>query len=470
MADYYSILRKTIDGLANKSPDVRQAVYRKVRAVIEKQLREMQPPAGDDVVTAQLGLLEEAILVVESEFTTIPAPNVSVEEAITASIDDTPSSDAAEKPVDAVSENETITTSSVESMPSSNVQNEAPSVVLSDEPAQSLDNVNPSEFSAGSKKASSGIVPILIITLVLIGAIGGGAYAAWLNKDTLGPAILSLIGGSSSDEPKEQVATITDPEESEIEKDAVKLDSDGGETEVPLPDYNSVEIVQPEEPVLIIEEPELSEPQDANQSEEQVQEVVQDESGASEEIAQEPVPVGEVAYLYEEGSAGAGASRTNAAITWALEQKKIADNLPEEPVIIGNMIVPDKDLALEIEIKRNVDDAVSASHIIEMRFAVPENFAGGEIEEIARFVMKSTEEARGEPLVAVAVKISEGFFLVALDNLKQAVDVNTQLLLNSAWIDVPVSYATGKRALVTLEKGGTGQRVFQEAFQAWKNL
>ena len=83
--------------------------------------------------------------------------------------------------------------------------------------------------------------------------------------------------------------------------------------------------------------------------------------------------------------------------------------------------------------------------------------------------MKTTEEAPGEPLVAVPVKVSEGYFLIALDNLTQAVAVNTQLLKESAWIDVPIVYGTGKRALITLEKGGTGERVFDEAFKDWQN-
>ena len=134
------------------------------------------------------------------------------------------------------------------------------------------------------------------------------------------------------------------------------------------------------------------------------------------------------------------------------------------------MEAPEKDLSLTISIKRNVDQALSASHMIELLFSIPQNFSGGEIENIARFVMKPSEEARGEPLVAVPIKVSEGYFLIALDNLEQAVNVNTKLLLESNWIDIPVSYSIGKRALVTLEKGGTGEQVFREAFEAWKDL
>ena len=63
MADYYSILNKTITGLAKNTPEVRQAVYSKARLAIEAQLRKMDPPPAEELIANQLELLEEAILV-----------------------------------------------------------------------------------------------------------------------------------------------------------------------------------------------------------------------------------------------------------------------------------------------------------------------------------------------------------------------------------------------------------------------
>ena len=67
MADYYSIVNKTISGLAKNTPEVRQAVYAKARTAIENQLRRMSPPPGEEAISAQLKLLEEAIAVIDSE-------------------------------------------------------------------------------------------------------------------------------------------------------------------------------------------------------------------------------------------------------------------------------------------------------------------------------------------------------------------------------------------------------------------
>ncbi len=43
--------------------------------------------------------------------------------------------------------------------------------------------------------------------------------------------------------------------------------------------------------------------------------------------------------------------------------------------------------------------------------------------------MKANEQARGEGLVAVPVKIDAGYFLIALNNLEQAAATNKRLLL-----------------------------------------
>jgi len=157
------------------------------------------------------------------------------------------------------------------------------------------------------------------------------------------------------------------------------------------------------------------------------------------------------------------ASRSDAAIVWELAQQSPSPGEPAEAVVLGRLDIPDKSLSMTITLKRNTDEGLPASHIIEL------NFEGGEIDNVARFVMKSSEQARGEGLVAVPAKIDTGYFLIALNNLPQAVETNTKLLLESDWIDIPLGYTTGRRALVTLEKGAVGDKVFREAFEDWKN-
>ncbi len=536
MADYYSILRKTIDGLQKNTPEIRQAVYRKARTAIEKQLRGMSPPPSDEAIQSQLQLLEESILVVDSEYTLAapmaetavapPAPPAMPEPApqqtppmdpTPAAVPPAPSDFSAASPAVSADLNANSAAAAPDAAPAPTVSNISPEPVTASvapvaapspepvpvaptapvpepptvnqvPPAPSLEPMGQapelaaSEPMSGSRstaspygepKNSSGGFGKVLAVLLTLGLIGGAGYAIWLNKDALGTMISSFTGSgsdTSTAEPEDTVSAddslIDSDTAAQVDKEPIKLGADGQDTSVePATEPETQPVQTTEQPLITENEDEAS----ADPTGEPVVEPVQEVQDGTVADNQQTLPIGEVAYLYEEGGAGAGATRTNAAVAWTTRNESLAEGLAPEPVIIGNMEVPEKNLSMGIEIKRNVDEALSASHIIELRFNVPEGFSGNGIDNIARFVMKASEEARGEPLVAVPVKVSDGYFLIALDNLQQAVDVNTQLLLDSAWIDIPVSYATGKRALVTLEKGGTGERVFQDAFKDWQN-
>ena len=141
---------------------------------------------------------------------------------------------------------------------------------------------------------------------------------------------------------------------------------------------------------------------------------------------------------------------------------------PPEPAIRAEAEIPDENLKMTMTIRRNADPTLPASHVIELLFTTPENFAGGSVANVQRLALKPSEQARGEPLIGVAGKISDGFFIIALNNLEQAMQNNMALLQNEQWIDIPIAYASGRRALMSIEKGVPGDRVFKEAIEAWK--
>jgi hypothetical protein len=45
---------------------------------------------------------------------------------------------------------------------------------------------------------------------------------------------------------------------------------------------------------------------------------------------------------------------------------------------------------------------------------------------------------------------------------------NMQLLKERAWFDIPVVYGNSRRAILAMEKGIPGERVFADAFEAWQ--
>ena len=68
MADFVAVLKKTLDGLAEATPQMRERVYDKARATIAAKLAAMDPPPPATVVERQKRSLEDAIATVEQGY------------------------------------------------------------------------------------------------------------------------------------------------------------------------------------------------------------------------------------------------------------------------------------------------------------------------------------------------------------------------------------------------------------------
>lgn len=186
---------------------------------------------------------------------------------------------------------------------------------------------------------------------------------------------------------------------------------------------------------------------------------------ASESASSDGTPVtAESAILYEEQTTGS--TPFNGTVSWSRVDEPTGDGEGTDPAIRARVEIPDRKMVLIMTLKRNRDRALPASHLIELIFAVSDDFEGGSVSEVNRFVLKESEQARGSALAAVPARIADGIFLLALNNLQK--DSNEELLRSRSWIDIPLQYRTGRRALVTLEKGAAGNSVFDEVFAAWK--
>ncbi len=178
-------------------------------------------------------------------------------------------------------------------------------------------------------------------------------------------------------------------------------------------------------------------------------------------------PVGQKAVFYQERTQDAAGTQESGNAVWSVVNEPPGDGQPPEPAIRANVDIPDENMSMTMTIRRNADSTLPASHVIEILFNTPANFPGGGIANVQRLALKATEQARGEPLIGVAGKISDGFFIIALNNLDQAEQSNLALLKSQQWIDIPIAYATGRRALVSIEKGVPGDEAFKQAMDAW---
>ncbi|MEC5323054.1 hypothetical protein [Aurantimonas sp. A3-2-R12] len=200
--------------------------------------------------------------------------------------------------------------------------------------------------------------------------------------------------------------------------------------------------------------------------------VAGEEAASPEVAAVEPATgntpaVAQKAVFYQERTETTSGTQEGGNVVWSVVNESPSEGQPPEPAIRAVAEVPDENLKMTMTIRRNADPTLPASHVIELLFTTPANFSGGGVANVQRLALKATEQARGEPLIGVAGKISDGFFIIALNNLEQAMQSNLSLLKSEQWIDIPIAYETGRRALMSIEKGIPGDRVFKEALDAW---
>jgi hypothetical protein len=180
-----------------------------------------------------------------------------------------------------------------------------------------------------------------------------------------------------------------------------------------------------------------------------------------------PAP-GAQAIFYQEWTNEADGTAEFGTVVWSLVQQSPGPGAPLEPAIHGEAVIPGDGVRLSMTIKRNADRTVPASHTVEMIFTMPENFGGGGIDNILRIALKPSEAAGGAPLLGIPLKIADDYFMVALNEVRMDVRTNLDLLQSDQWIDVPLVYKSGRRAMITLEKGAFGNFAFNDAVNDWR--
>jgi hypothetical protein len=152
---------------------------------------------------------------------------------------------------------------------------------------------------------------------------------------------------------------------------------------------------------------------------------------------------------------------------WRTETVSPGPGLAPELAVRADIEIPERHMRMTWSLRRNTDKALPASHTIEVMFTVPADFDQGGIGNVPGILMKQTEDARGVPLAGIAVKVTNGYFLVGLSAVDGDVQRNLELLKTRDWFDIPIVYTTGKRAILAMERGTPGQRALEEAFRAW---
>ena len=122
---------------------------------------------------------------------------------------------------------------------------------------------------------------------------------------------------------------------------------------------------------------------------------------------------------------------------------------------------------MEVLIRKNSDPSLPASHLMEINFTVSDSFIGGSIAGLPGVLLKNEELVQGAPLVGASARVVGNSFLFALSATAEDSAANSNLLTTRKWMDLALIYASGKRAIITLEKDAAAQALFTEVFSAW---
>ncbi len=291
-------------------------------------------------------------------------------------------------------------------------------------------------------------LPTILLLVLIVAMVGGLAALAWSQRGAISE-ILSAFDTSSGTQSAPPAETPAVP--------AAAADASGKNSDRLLDGGSGVATTPG---VRVVDQ----QPADAG-------------SGAAAVASQDATPqqpagasgdalVAQKAVLYEEpldsAKAAAGVTQINAAVTWSY-----VDNGTDGPSIVANLDAPDRGLKIKLTIRKNTDQSLPASHLIEVVTNATSAFPGKGIGSVPRLVMKPAEDARGQPLIGASAKVADGFFWIALSALDSDVQNNLALLKDRGWIDLPLVYDTGQRAILTFEKGTPGDRVFAKAMAAW---
>ncbi|HMF66002.1 MAG TPA: transcriptional regulator [Phyllobacterium sp.] len=517
MADFVAVLRKTIDGLADPTPALRQRVYAKARATIEQKLATLDAPEA--VATRQIKALEDAIAEVESDFTpavedivpeAVPVPPpIPTPKPIASTVASAPTGAKSAAPsftkVDAQPDalEDFLTSHNAGGATPVGAQEEdfrpAPPVSRSSVssgrgPEEQDDDLNISTddrrssdygvYTRGPLKqpvARRSLIPLLSVLALLL-VIAGAGYAGWTYRDRIAQeanavkTYLASLTSKDATKPAEtaanQPATPTTPSTPAQPTPAPSTTPENAE---PKPEPKLTQRLLPDgqeiNPGPANDTPSLGEGTSVATSTPdqpaQPPATPGQQQAAGQTQPPAALPIGQKAFFYEERSGQDAGTADAGGVVWSVVQESPGNDLPPEPAIKAEVTIPDRGIKLRMIIRRNGDKSLPASHLVEMIFTVPEGFPGGSIDNVSRMTFKDTEQAPGSPLVAIPAKIADNFFIIAMNDAKTAVDTNMSLIRRQSWIDIPIAYKTGRRALITLEKGLPGEKAFDEVLKSW---
>ncbi|MGU3468883.1 histidine kinase [Methylobacterium sp. C33D] len=497
MADYYPLLARALDALPDRTPALRKAVYDRARNALISQLRSLDPPLSEDDIDLERRALDAAIERLEVDHGGLPAPANDAAQApekpAPASIPVPPPVPAPAVPEPAVpepiapaaTEREIPEPSPPEpgtgpklapilppakppfavaprqddrraedgpreapipfAPPRTGTQpppapDPAPPVAeasAAEEPAVEDADAESTESAGGRQRPRIEVVPPRTgRSRVLRNVFVGGVLAVVIG-------LIAVAAFLLRDRPQNLPSSGTEAADTQQPEGETKFGDRVGGDAAPAPKAPTrVENGAP-----------------------------QRNAAAAPAPADAGVAVAQRAELVEEatGAEGGQPTVTPGRVTWRLETVNGDQGQPVQNAVVATVTIPDAGLTLVMTIQRNLDATLPASHTVSLAFSQSgSSGASRTVQDVGLLQAKDEQSARGSPVSGLPVRVRDNLFLIGLSSLQNDVERNTDLLLHRNWFDIALRYTSGRRAVLTFEKGAAGAQVMQNAFDTWQ--
>ena len=172
-------------------------------------------------------------------------------------------------------------------------------------------------------------------------------------------------------------------------------------------------------------------------------------------------PGGPSAALVTEPVNATGSIAFSGTATWQVT------NSGQDPAILADLTIPVEGTHISLTFSKNTDQTLPASHIIEVALSALPGSRAGPVAKIGNLVAKRSRDAAGAPLAATVVAVDKTVFWIVLSQFPANRSFNLRALAESPFFALPVTYASGRNALVTFAKGSAGEAVFKKVLAAW---
>lgn len=169
------------------------------------------------------------------------------------------------------------------------------------------------------------------------------------------------------------------------------------------------------------------------------------------------------AILYQEDLSNSNGLQFDGSARWSTE-----DPSTDQIAVRADIEIPKAGMAAQLWLRRNNDATLSASHTIEIALQFSADFPHDGAANVPGLLMRLGATQRGVPLKGRAEKVTTNVFLLDLSAVEIDMQSNLRLLKERDWIDIPIVYGDGRRAILAIEKGTPGKEAFAAAFAAWQ--